>query len=201
MVVEAVEAIRRLVVPGNASSHEAAARASFVMAPAYPNQRGVEDADGSRVKIVEFLRPEAVVANLGGETGEEVLTELCRPLARYGTDSEALLEALLRREELGSTAVGYGVAIPHGTLAGSPGLIASFGRSRSGIDFHAIDGKPTRYFFALFAGEDRAGLHLKALARVSHLLRDPALREAIFDAEDSTDIYRLLAEADGREDA
>ncbi|HTP25862.1 MAG TPA: PTS sugar transporter subunit IIA [Anaeromyxobacteraceae bacterium] len=153
------------------------------------------------MKIIEFLPPEDIVADLGGQTAEEVLAELCRPLARHGFDCEQLLEILLRREGLGSTGIGEGIAIPHGMLPSSRGLFASFGRSKAGIDFNAIDGKPTRFFFTLFVGEGSAGPHLKALARISRIFRDSAFREKILDAKGSAEIFRLIAEADAHDSA
>jgi len=153
------------------------------------------------MRIAEFLHPEDVLDHLYGETAEEVLAELCRPLARYGPDRQELLEILLRRERLGSTGVGEGVAIPHGTFAGPPALLASFGRSVAGIDFGALDKKPTRFFFTLLVAESSAGPHLKALARVSRIFQNPALREAVLDARDAPAIYRLITEADAREGA
>jgi nitrogen PTS system EIIA component len=151
------------------------------------------------MRIVEFLQPDAVIADLGGEATEEVLAELCRPLARHGQDSQELLEILLQREKLGSTGIGDGVAIPHGMFPGTSGLFASFGRSKMGIDFNAIDGKPVRYFFTLFVAKDAAGPHLQALARVSRVFKNPALREHIFDAKDASGIYRLIDGADAKD--
>ena len=85
------------------------------------------------MKIVEFLRSDAVIANLSGQTGQAVLAELCRPLAAtHRVDAQRLLETLLDREKLGSTGIGEGVAIPHGKVPGLPGLMASFGRSVAG---------------------------------------------------------------------
>ena len=151
------------------------------------------------MRIVEFLRPDAVIADLAGQSTEEVLAELCRPLAQHGQDSQALLEILLERETLGSTGIGDGVAIPHGMFPGTSGLLASFGRSRMGVDFNAIDRKPVRYFFTLFVAKEAAGPHLQALARVSRVFKNPALREAIFDAKDAPAIYRLINEADAKD--
>src|SRR5512140_1360618 len=106
------------------------------------------------MKIVEFLRFDAVIANLSGATGPAVLAELCRPLAAaQKVDAAKLLDTLLEREKLGSTGIGEGVAIPHGKVPNLPGLMASFGRSVPGVDYRAIDGKPTHLFFALFAPE------------------------------------------------
>jgi PTS system nitrogen regulatory IIA component len=152
------------------------------------------------VKLVDFLRVEAVLPDLAGRTAPEVLAELCRPVAaQYGLDATRLLQTLLDRERLGSTSVGEGVAIPHGRLAGLPALSAVFGRSPAGVEFRGVDGKPVRLFLALFAPENAAGLYVKVLARVSRLFRVPAFREAILAAPDAASIHRLIEVEDGRE--
>ncbi len=151
------------------------------------------------MKIVEFLRPDAVIASLSGQTGQAVLSELCRPLtATQKVDGQRLLETLLDREKLGSTGIGEGVAIPHGKVSTLSGLMACFGRSAAGVDFRAIDGKPTHLFFALFAPENSAGAHLKALARISRIFKNPAFREAILGAADAAEIYRLIEAEDAK---
>jgi len=151
------------------------------------------------MKIVEFLQPDAVIANVSGPSGQAALAELCRPLAAsHRLDAQRLLGTLLDRERLGSTGIGDGVAIPHGKVAGLPGLVASFGRAPAGLDFHAIDGKPTFLFFALFAPENSAGAHLKALARISRLFKNPTFRDAILKAEGAEGIYRLIEAEDGK---
>jgi nitrogen PTS system EIIA component len=152
------------------------------------------------VKIQDFLQPQAVLADLTGRTAAEVLTELCRPVAQAnGLDAARLVQVLLDREKLGSTGVGDGVAIPHGKLPGLPVLVATFGRSRDGVEFRAADGKPARLFFALFAPENSAGAHLKALSRVSRIFRIPAFREAILAAPSAEEIHRLILAEDGPE--
>jgi PTS system nitrogen regulatory IIA component len=151
------------------------------------------------MKIVEFLRPEAVIANLGGASAPAALAELCRPLAAATkVDAQRLVDTLLEREKLGSTGIGEGVAIPHGKLPGLPALIASFGRAPQGIDFRAIDGKPTFLFFTLIAPENSAGAHLKALARISRIFKNPSFREAILKASDADEIFRLIEGGDAR---
>ncbi len=151
------------------------------------------------MKIVELLRPEAVIADLAGKTAAAVLAELCRPLAAQSRiDAQTLLETLLEREKLGSTGIGDGVAIPHGKVAGLASLVASFGLSRAGLDFKAIDGKPTHLFFTLFAPQNSAGAHLKALARVSRIFKNGAFRQAILEAKDAAEIYRLIEAEDAR---
>jgi PTS system nitrogen regulatory IIA component len=152
------------------------------------------------MKIAEFLSPKAVVAELNARTKVNVLEELCQTMARAHPELSAprLLEVLEEREKLGSTGIGEGVAIPHGKLAGLPQLIASFGVSRPGVPFDAIDGKSTHLFFALVAPENSAGVHLKALARISRLFKNARFRQAILDARSSEEIYRLIADEDAR---
>ena len=151
------------------------------------------------MKIVEFLQPGAVVDDLSGKTAQAVLAELSRPLAvAHKLDPQRLLDTLLEREKLGSTGIGDGIAIPHGKVNGLPVLMASFGRSKAGIDFKAIDGKPTYLFFTLFAPENSAGAHLKALARISRIFKSPAFRESILKAKDGAEIYRLIETEDSK---
>ena len=151
------------------------------------------------MKLIEFLQPGAVLGDLSGPTAQAVLGDLCRPIAAARKiDTQRLLEVLLDREKLGSTGIGEGVAIPHGKVPGLPSLTASFGRSRQGVDFKAIDGKPTYLFFALFAPENSAGLHLKALARISRIFKSAAFREAILTAEDAPAMYRLIEQEDSK---
>jgi PTS system nitrogen regulatory IIA component len=151
------------------------------------------------MKIVEFLQPDAVVDDLAGTSAQAILTGLSRPLAAsHKLDAQRLLETLLEREKLGSTGIGDGVAIPHAKVPGLPVLMASFGRSKAGVDFKAIDGKPTFLFFSLFAPENSAGAHLKALARISRIFKSPAFRESIMKAKDAAEIYRLIESEDGK---
>jgi PTS system nitrogen regulatory IIA component len=152
------------------------------------------------MKITEFLHPESVIGALASKDKPSVMAELCHALAARvpNVSPERLTEVLLDRERLSSTGIGDGVAIPHGKLTGLPGLIAAFGVSPEGIDFDAIDGKPTHLFFALLAPENSAGIHLKALARISRLFKNPAFRKAIVEAGDSLKIYALIAAEDSR---
>jgi PTS system nitrogen regulatory IIA component len=151
------------------------------------------------MKIVEFLRSDAVIADLSGQTGTAILAELCRPLAAaQRVDAQRLVETLLDREKLGSTGIGEGVAIPHGKVPGLPGLMASFGRSTPGIDFRAIDARPTHLFFALFAPENSAGAHLKALARISRIFKNSTFRDAIMRARSADEIFRLIEAEDAK---
>lgn len=152
------------------------------------------------MKITEFLSPDAVIGNLAAKEKRGVLEELCRPLVgkQPAFSVERLRDVLEEREKLGSTGIGEGVAIPHGKLPGLTSLTGTFGRSAGGVDFEAIDGKPTFLFFALFAPENSAGIHLKALARISRLFKNPGLRQAILKAADDREIFRLITEEDAK---
>src|SRR5712671_4437007 len=151
------------------------------------------------MKIAEFLREDLIVPDLQSADKAGVRRELCTPLARaHGLDAGRLTEVLLEREKLGSTGVGDGVAIPHGKLPGVPNLLAAFGRSKRGVDFSAIDGKPTFLFFVLFAPENSAGIHLKALARISRLFKSPPFRLGIMNAMNAQDTYKLIADEDAK---
>ena len=152
------------------------------------------------MKIAEFLREDLILPELRSTDKASVLREICEAIAQSNPQLSAnrLSEVLLDREKLGSTGVGDGIAIPHGKLAGLPGLLAAFGRSRAGIDFQAIDGKPTYLFFVLFAPENSAGIHLKALARISRLFKTPSFRAAVLEAKDAAAIHRQIADEDAK---
>ncbi len=149
------------------------------------------------MRITDILEPTAILDDVAGSTAAEVLAQICRPLAAAtGLDAPALVEALLARERQCSTGLGDGAAIPHAKIAGLRGLVAGFGRSRAGIDFKAVDSKPTTLFFVLLSPEGAPGLHLGALARISRLLQSAALRESLLRANGAAEIRRLIAAAD-----
>lgn len=152
------------------------------------------------MKIAEFLSPDAVIPDLRSTSKADVLKELSGSLARTqpALKPDRLVEVFQDREKLGSTGIGEGVAIPHGKLNGLSQLCATFGVSRAGVDFEAIDGKPTFLFFALVAPENSAGAHLKALARISRLFKNPRFRQSILEATTSEAIYRLIADEDAK---
>ncbi len=142
-----------------------------------------------------ILHTDAILDDLQGQDGVTVFTELCAPLARAeGVALEELVASLVEREALASTAVGHGVAMPHGIHPGLRRVVASFGRSRTGIDFAAPDGAPVKLFVALIRPPDAAAAHLKALARYSQLLVNASVREALLAAPSAEDIRRILGE-------
>ncbi len=152
------------------------------------------------MKIAEFLKPESIISDLAATTKAGVLTELSASLSRVlpAVPPQRLTQVLEDREKVASTGIGEGVAIPHGKLPGITTLSASFGVSRTGVEFEAIDHKPTHLFFALVAPENSAGLHLKALARISRLFKNPSFRASILAAQSPAEIYALIAQEDAK---
>ena len=152
------------------------------------------------MKIVDFLTSSDVLADLEAATREDVLRELVSHLADAGQigDSDKLVEILLDREMLGSTGIGHGVAIPHGRLEGLTEILLVFGRSVSGIEWESHDGEPVNLFFLLVAPEDSAGLHLKALARISRIVKNPERRGALLEGVDSDSLYKTIQSEDER---
>jgi PTS system nitrogen regulatory IIA component len=155
------------------------------------------------MKLVEFLGPQRVLADLQSQTKPELLMELARGLVVNDPDFppgslETLHDTLLERERLSSTGIADGVAIPHGKHPALKTLKAALGVHRTGLDFAAIDGHPSRIFLVLVAPENSAGLHLKALARISRLFKEPSLREKVLAAADAAAIYKVISEEDAR---
>jgi PTS system nitrogen regulatory IIA component len=152
------------------------------------------------MRIEDILAPQLVIPRLQASTKAGVLEELVSAVAAQHPqiDRTRLLEALDERERLNSTALGEGVAIPHGKLPGLRRVFAAFGRSPEGVDFQSLDGKPTHLFFLLVAPEESAGAHLKALARVSRLLKDDAFRARLREAPDADALYHVIRDEDAR---
>ena len=152
------------------------------------------------MRVVDILTEERVVAHLRSGAKTDVLRELADHLAAQHPeiDAEQLTTVLLDRERLGTTAIGEGIAIPHGKLPQLKKVVAAFGRSVNGIDCHSLDGAPTRLFFLLVAPEDSAGVHLKALARVSRLLKDKGFRERLLHSGSQAELYRVIREEDAK---
>jgi len=149
---------------------------------------------------MDILVKDALVLNLASKQKPDVLAEMARALARAesGIDAGTLLGVLEERESLQSTGIGEGVAIPHGKLPGLHRLIASFARSREGVDFESIDGQPTHLFFLLVVPEHSGGQHLKALARISRFFRDAVFRSRLQEAETAEDVHRAIEEEDAK---
>jgi nitrogen PTS system EIIA component len=150
--------------------------------------------------VADILIPDLVIPNLRSTTKADVLQELAQYLAskRPEIKAEQLVTVLLDRERLGTTAIGEGIAIPHGKLPGLKGVMAVFGRSLTGIDCHSLDGQPTKLFFLLVAPDESAGLHLKALARVSRLLKERTFRDRLLQEAAGSSLYRVICDEDAK---
>ena len=150
------------------------------------------------MKVTDILVRDAVILDLAGRSKTEVLAEMSHALAKAesGLEEERLLSILLEREDLQSTGIGESVAIPHGKVPGISRLMASFARSRAGVDFDSIDGLPTQLFFVLVVPENSGGQHLKALARISRFFRDSEFRKRLLDAESREEVFGLIEDED-----
>jgi nitrogen PTS system EIIA component len=155
------------------------------------------------MKIVDFVRPELIVPELQARDKAEVIHELADHLAANvgggkALDREQLAKVLMERERLASTAIGEGVAIPHGKLDAVGKLVACVGRAPQGVDFDSMDGRPTHLFFVLVAPENSTGVHLKALARISRLFKDPEFRTRLMQARGAEDLYKVISDEDAK---
>ena len=150
------------------------------------------------MKIADILSGDLIIPELTSKNKKEVLEELVSVIVKQNKliNKEELIEVLLEREQLGSTGIGDGIAIPHGKLKNIGALLASFGKSIDGVDFDSMDGKPTHLFFLLVAPENSAGIHLKALARISRLLKDSSFKQDLMEAKLKDDLFKTIIERD-----
>lgn len=150
------------------------------------------------MKIIDFLNENCIIADMTATSKQAALEELAATLipGPEGLELAKVVDVLMERERLGSTGIGDNVAIPHGKLADLSALKLAFGRSLKGVDFESMDGKLTHLFFLLLAPINSAGLHLKALAKISRMLMNATFRENLMQAPQGQDIYQLLATKD-----
>ena len=150
------------------------------------------------MKIVDLLNSNRILPSLTATTKKGVLEELADALVKGfdNLDRHKVVEVLMERESLGSTGIGDNIAIPHGKLSNLDNLVLCFGRSLPGVNFDSMDGKPTHLFFLLMAPENSIGLHLKALAKISRLLKDSSFRRNLMAAADAATILQLLTAED-----
>ena len=143
--------------------------------------------------LTELVAPNAVIPALKANTKKKVIQELAARAAKLSGQAErAILDVLQQREKLGSTGVGNGVAIPHGKLPKLERLFGMFARLEKPVDFESMDGQPVVLIFLLLAPEAAGADHLKALARVARLLRDPDVARKLRDSRDADAIYNVL---------
>jgi len=152
------------------------------------------------MKIIDFLSKKAILTDIKSAKKEEVIKELVDALVTTGEIEKRyrnkLIDALMTRESLGSTAIGQGIAIPHAKSDCVDKLIAAFGLSRKGVDFDSLDGELAYIFFLLVAPQGSAGPHLKALARISRLLKDKYFRDSLRACTDDKSIVKIIAGED-----
>lgn len=152
------------------------------------------------MKITDFLSVQTVIPALAQQEKNAVLEELAGWLAANhpNLDAKRVLNVLMERERISTTAIGEGVAIPHGKLPGLERIFGVFARSSEGVDFSSLDGGPTHLFFALIAPEGAAADHLKALARISRLLKGEAFRRRLMAAKSNQELFTLIADEDDK---
>jgi len=154
------------------------------------------------MKIMDFLSEKAITTDLKSVNKTEAIKELVELLIVSGDvdkkDKNKVVELLLAREALGSTAIGHNVGIPHAKADCIKSLVGAFGLSRKGVDFDSLDGEPVYIFFLLLAPQDSAGPHLKALARISRLIKDKYFRDTLKAAKDKKDVIRIIETEDDK---
>ena len=150
------------------------------------------------MKITDFLSVQTVIPTLASREKNAVLQEIAGWLASThpSLDKKRILEVLLERERISTTAIGEGVTIPHGKLPDVERVLGVFARSPEGVDFASLDGGPTHLFFVLIAPENAAADHLKALARISRLLKDETFRRRLMEGKTSQEIFQTIAQED-----
>jgi len=155
------------------------------------------------MKLSEIIEEYNIIPELKARDKTSVLEELARVLSKNdpSIDEGALIKVLMEREQLGSTGIGDGVAIPHGKLGAIKNPIVSFGRSKLGVDFDSMDGQPAYLFFLIVASENSSGFHLQVLAKIAKRLKSSAFRKKLMGAETKTELYQTIIEADDEADS
>ncbi len=148
------------------------------------------------MEINDLISAESVIASLRASSKKQALQDLARRAAVItGLHERAIFDVLMEREKLGTTGVGNGIAIPHGKMANLDRLYGLFARLEHSVDFQSIDEQPVDLIFLLLAPESAGADHLKALARVSRLLRDGSVCEKLRGTDDAEALYALLTES------
>lgn len=153
------------------------------------------------MKLMDFLDKKAIIPELKKGNKEEVIREMVSKLVTMGEikDGEETVRILMEREKLGSTGIGEGVAIPHGKSKDVKKITAVFAKAKEGIDFEALDGEPVYLFFLLVAPESSTSEHIKALARISRLLKDSNFRKKLKMKQTTEEILSTISEEDKRQ--
>lgn len=147
---------------------------------------------------MDFIVKDAIVVNLQGTEKKDVLEEMVEALVKSKkiSSQEKVVKILLDREELGSTGIGQGIAIPHGKTNEVDNVVIAFGSSKQGIEFESLDGELVYLVFLLLAPVESTGIHLKALAKISRILKDKHFRQSLRDAKDVAEVTKIIKEED-----
>jgi PTS system fructose-specific IIA component/PTS system nitrogen regulatory IIA component len=155
------------------------------------------------MRFADFILPEAIRANLAADDKESVVREMVQALADAGgieeDEFESIFKAIMKREELGSTGIGRGVAVPHTKHPSVDRLVGTVAISADGVDFDSLDAEKVQLFFLLISPPDRPGDHLRALENISRRLRDDTFCRFLKQAKNADDIKQLLEEADNNQ--
>ena len=146
------------------------------------------------MQVSSFLGKGIIKPKLVAKSKDEVLNELVSLLEKTGqvTDREEFLQVIREREELGSTGIGYNIAIPHARSKAIKSLVGVFGISKEGIDFDALDKEPVHLFFLLGAPQNASGEYLKALAIISRFLRRKKVRQDLMETETTEEVEKII---------
>ena len=146
------------------------------------------------MNLLEILSPKSILVDLQGETKEEIIKDLvdALELGEAITDRDKVLQAVLEREKIMSTGIGDGIAIPHGKSDAVARLAAALGTQRRGVDFESLDGEPGYVFFLLVSPANVSGPHIKALARISRLLKNDEFKKKLIEAATPEELLRVI---------
>jgi len=152
------------------------------------------------MKMMDFLHEKAVSVDIKATKKSDVIKELVDLLSQTHSlkQNDKLIKTLMNRESLGSTGIGQGIGIPHAKSDIVHELIGVLGISKAGVDFDSLDGEPTHIFILLVAPEDAAGPHLKALAKISRMLKDKFIRDSLIAAKDPKAVIDIISQEDGK---
>jgi fructose-specific phosphotransferase system IIA component len=147
------------------------------------------------MKLTDLLGPDSIKIPLENRDKPAVIEEMVDILVKSKrlTDRQAAIEAIMKREELMSTGIGNGIAVPHGKSGGADELVLAFGLSPEGIEFDSLDGQPVHICFLLVAPENLSGPHVRALARISRLLQHQQFRQALLQCSSSEEVLEAIA--------
>ncbi|MBF0241670.1 MAG: PTS sugar transporter subunit IIA [Desulfamplus sp.] len=149
------------------------------------------------MKISDILDKDSIIADLRSKDKKGVLEELAVPISKItGTETKDIVKVLLEREQLGSTGIGGGIAIPHGKISNLKSIVVGFGLSREGVEFDSLDNRPVHIFFLLIIPTDSKSVHLSVLAQISRLLKQSHFKENLLKAESAEEIEKIIHAVD-----